>query len=230
MAKKLEKSGFAYLTRVAFQILLGVFLFFSAAGTISYQRGWIFFTVYSITTILGVIYLSMHNPEVLNERAKERDNTEKWDKVLLKLYILLAFFIIYIVAGLDVRFNWSHLPMFYMYPALVIVILSSVLGIWSMKENANFEATSRIQRDRVQKICDTGPYNIIRHPGYLAVVIWALAIPFVFGSLYMMIPAIFICIVIVIRTYLEDKMLIEKLDGYIDYSLKTKYRLLPFVW
>lgn len=230
MQTKLQKSGFYYLLRVFIQVIIGIILFLVASGTLANLRGWIYFIVYSISTTLGVIYLSINNPEVLNERAKERNNTEPWDKILLKLYILFAFFIVYIFAGIDIRFGWSHIPVFYMYPALAVQILSSILGIWAMKENANFEATSRIQNDRIQKICDSGPYKAVRHPGYLAIVLWAVAIPFVFGSIYMMIPSFFIIAIIVVRTYLEDKMLKGKLAGYIEYSEKTKYRLFPFIW
>lgn len=230
MKSKLKKSGFDYLRRVAFQVIIGAILFFVASGTLTNFRGWVYFIVYSVSTTLGVIYLSIYNPEVLNERTKERNNTEEWDKGLLKLYILFAFFIIYIIAGLDIRFGWSQISILCMYPALCIVMLSSILGIWAMKENANFEATSRIQNDRFQKVCNSGPYKTVRHPGYLAIVLWALAIPFVFGSIYMIIPSIFIVVIIVVRTYMEDSMLKEKLDGYADYSIKTKNRLIPFIW
>lgn len=230
MQDKLKKSGFNYLIRVAFQIIIGIILFFVTAGKITYHRGWIYFVTYSFSTIIGLIYLSKYNPEVLNERAKDRKNTEQWDKILLGLYVLLAFFAIYIIAGLDIRFNWSYIPMFYTYPSLVITILASILGVWAMSSNANFEATSRIQNDRIQDVCTSGPYKLVRHPGYLAIILWAIAIPFIFGSLYMLIPSLLIIVVIVIRTGLEDKMLIEKLAGYMEYSCKTKYRLLPFIW
>lgn len=230
MNTKLKKSGINYLIRVAFQIIIGAILFFVSSGTLKNHRGWVYFIVYTISTVLGVLYLSRHNPEVLNERAKERNNTEQWDKILLKIYVALAFFVIYIIAGFDIRFGWSSISIFCMYPALAIVILSSLLAIWAMKENANFEATSRIQSDRIQNICESGPYKIVRHPGYLAIILWAVAISFVFGSIYMMIPSFFISVIIVIRTYLEDEMLKKKLVGYVEYSNRTKHRLLPYIW
>lgn len=45
-----------------------------------------------------------------------------------------------------------------------------------------------------------------------------------------MIPSFLISVIIVIRTYLEDKMLKEKLVGYVEYCNRTKYRLLPYIW
>ncbi len=230
MQKDLQKSGIDYLLRVGFQVVIGLILFLVASGTLTYLRGWIYFVFYLTSTTLGVIYLSKHNPEVFNERAKKRDNTEQWDKVLLTVYVVFAIFVIYIIAGLDIRFGWSHIPIIHMYPAIGIVVISSVLMVWAMKENANFEATSRVQSDRIQVICDSGPYGIVRHPGYLSIVLWATAIPFVFGSMVMIIPSSIILVVIVVRTYLEDKMLKEKLEGYLNYSNKVKYRLIPFIW
>jgi hypothetical protein len=33
-----------------------------------------------------------------------------------------------------------------------------------------------------------------------------------------------------IRTSLEDKTLINELDGYVEYTKKTHNKLIPFVW
>ncbi len=37
-------------------------------------------------------------------------------------------------------------------------------------------------------------------------------------------------VTIVVRTVLEDKMLKDGLDGYLEYTNKTKYKLIPFIW
>ncbi|GAJ20372.1 unnamed protein product, partial [marine sediment metagenome] len=34
----------------------------------------------------------------------------------------------------------------------------------------------------------------------------------------------------IIRTSLEDKTLKNELDGYLEYSNKVKYKLMPFIW
>jgi protein-S-isoprenylcysteine O-methyltransferase Ste14 len=47
------------------------------------------------------------------------------------------------------------------------------------------------------------------------------------GSL---IPAIIIIVIVIIRTYLEDETLKKELTGYIEYSKKVKYRIIPFIW
>jgi len=34
----------------------------------------------------------------------------------------------------------------------------------------------------------------------------------------------------VVRTYLEDRMLRQELPGYAEYAQTVRYRLLPYVW
>ena len=52
----------------------------------------------------------------------------------------------------------------------------------------------------------------------------------IFETKLVLIISIIIAGLIVIRTYLEDKMLKEKLNGYEEYSHEVKYRLIPFIW
>lgn len=111
------------------------------------------------------------------------------DKVLVGLYVIIGFFGVHIVAGLDiVRFKWSELSINYMYPALIPYIFSVVIVAWAMLENKHFEATVRIQGNREHQVISSGPYAVVRHPGYSAIVLWAISIPFVLGSLFACIP------------------------------------------
>ncbi len=48
--------------------------------------------------------------------------------------------------------------------------------------------------------------------------------------LWAILPSIFLTIVLVIRTALEDRTLQDELDGYRDYASRVRYRLLPGVW
>ena len=57
-----------------------------------------------------------------------------------------------------------------------------------------------------------------------------LPLPLIAGSRLALLPAILAIAVIVIRTRLEDKLLLEQLPGYRDYARKTRHRLLPPLW
>jgi protein-S-isoprenylcysteine O-methyltransferase Ste14 len=75
-----------------------------------------------------------------------------------------------------------------------------------------------------------GPYNIVRHPGYLAGIITFLTAPLILGSLWGLVPGLILSITLIIRTILEDKTLQRELEGYKNYTKITRYRLIPFIW
>ena len=71
---------------------------------------------------------------------------------------------------------------------------------------------------------------MVRHPGYLGIILWAIASTLMFGMAAVAIAAAILIVTLVIRTALEDTMLITELDGYDIYAEKVRYRLVPFVW
>ena len=76
----------------------------------------------------------------------------------------------------------------------------------------------------------TGPYGIVRHPGYLSGILWMSSIPLVIGSLYAFVPVALYSALMVLRTHLEDITLHEELTGYPQYAERVRYRLLPGIW
>jgi protein-S-isoprenylcysteine O-methyltransferase Ste14 len=99
-----------------------------------------------------------------------------------------------------------------------------------MVENEHFEQFVRIQTDRNHRVVTTGPYRMVRHPGYVAGILGSLAGPLMFGSVWSFIPACMLVILFVWRTSREDKTLQEELDGYMQYTKQTPHRLIPRVW
>lgn len=228
---ELTKSGVIYLVRIYSQLLLMAAAFFIAAGNLFIGRAWIYFGFLALVYTVSSLIFIKFNPELLNERAKERDNTKSWDKLLLSLYLLIGFFGINLVAGLDVgRFHWSGLAMGYMIPGTIIYLVSAALGAWAMVTNKYFEATVRIQEDRDHQVVRDGPYRIVRHPGYLAILLGIAAIPLMIGSLYAFYCSAAVFIIMITRTALEDGALRQELKGYSDYAQKVRYRLIPYIW
>lgn len=221
------KSGaMKYIGKLMFQRFLGAAIFFISAGTLNVPRALIYFFVY---TALSAIVLYHHDPELLNARRKIAANTEAWDKILLLIYVLLGFYGVYAAAGLSIRFQQTETSLMLFGAGMLLMILTCFLSIWPVMENRNFESSVRIQEDRGQTVCSSGPYSYVRHPGYSAILLWSISISMIFGGLAGII-AILIILTIVIRTYFEDQMLQEKLSGYVEYSKKVKYRLIPYIW
>jgi protein-S-isoprenylcysteine O-methyltransferase Ste14 len=99
-----------------------------------------------------------------------------------------------------------------------------------MVENRFFSGVVRIQTERGHTVCDTGPYRIVRHPGYAGNVLALPGVVLALSSLWTLIPAAAALIVAVTRTALEDRTLQEELPGYADYARRVRYRLLPGIY
>ncbi|MEA4847230.1 MAG: isoprenylcysteine carboxylmethyltransferase family protein [Clostridiaceae bacterium] len=225
-----KQGAIKYLFMLLWQRIIGVAIFILSAGTIANLQGIVYFSLYLVISVIACILMYRDHQDTLSERGKRHENTKSWDKVLMPVYVLLAFYVIYLIAGLGIRYQWEQLSINWFYAGIILYLISSVLTIWPVFENKHFESTSRIQNDREQAVISTGPYRIVRHPGYLGIVIWAIATSFMFGTLAVGITAAIIIAVIVIRTYLEDTMLKKELKGYQVYAKKVKYRLIPYIW
>lgn len=226
----LKKQAAKYIVVVMVQRVLGLIFFLLAADTLFYIRSLLYFAFYFVTTILSCIVMFYKYPETLSERNKKHDNTKSWDKVLLTVYTVLTYFAIYVIAGFETRLQVPTLPMETLYFGIVFYLISAITQLWSLMENKHFESTARIQSDRNQTVCSSGPYGLVRHPGYSSIIIWAISVFLFFGTLFTGVISAVIITVIVIRTYFEDNMLKKELEGYIEYSNRVKYRLIPYVW
>jgi protein-S-isoprenylcysteine O-methyltransferase Ste14 len=112
----------------------------------------------------------------------------------------------------------------------VLLTLSTVFSVWAMLENEHFEQFMRIQEDRAHQVVTSGPYRIVRHPGYAGAIVGVLSVPLILGSWWTFAPAGAVALVFVIRTALEDRTLRRELGGYQAYMRQTRYRLVPGIW
>ena len=228
---KLNILGIRGIVREFALILIGILILFGAAGTLVWVRGWIYICVMLLYQIFYVSILMIINPQLLNERGKfSWKKTKRYDKYFGIFYSIFGFSML-IVAGLDVvRFQWSSIPFITIYPSIVVFIVFSFIALWAYVSNAHFILTSRNDKLGNQRVCTIGPYRCIRHPGYLAAIICSLCYPLMLGSLFSFIPVFINMLLLIIRTFYEDKTLKTELVGYDVYSKTTKYRLFPYLW
>ena len=203
---------------------------FLAAGTIHWVWAWIFLGIGLVSVAINAVLMMRTSPETVAERGRPKE-TQEWDKWIAGLWFLGQYVFLPILAGLDVRFGWTgEVAIGWHMLGAVMYALSLELSSWAMITNAYFSTAVYIQKDRGQQVCSTGPYHFIRHPGYVGYFFQALSTPLLLGSLWAMLFAIPIALLMVIRTAKEDRMLQEQLPGYMEYSREVKYRLLPGVW
>lgn len=215
--------GFAFL-----MLVMGLAIFLPAGST-AYWQGWVYLADWAICTILITAYLIRNDRELLAGRVKAGPvaETRKFQQVIQGLASL--FFIgLFVVPGLDHRFNWSHVPPALSWIALGFVALGFYFVFLVFRENSYTRGTIEVSAE--QKVITSGPYSLVRHPMYAGASVLLIFTPIALGS-WVGIPfAIPIILVVAVRLLDEEKFLSANLSGYEEYRQKVRYRLIPFVW
>jgi len=219
--------------RLAITYLFIPALLFICAGDLGWWQGWVFAVLIVAAGLLSRTWAERRHPGLMAERAASHSaqDVKPWDKVLAPLLAVSISFPLVIVAGLDHRFGWtSAFPLWVSILGLVLIALGYFLASWALAENRFFSGTVRIQTECGHKVCDSGPYRIMRHPGYAGNILPLAGIVLALGSLWTIIPAVFALIIAVTRTALEDRTLQDELPGYREYARRVRYRLFPGIY
>lgn len=204
------------------------------AGTWNWWEAWVMVGLWLVFGLVMIHYLIHDDPALLSERLKLvpiHKEQKAWDKVLMTIFFI-AGIALYIVPGLDVvRYGWSEpLPLWMKAIAIVIHLPCFYLLVWIMRENTYLAQVVKIDDERGHQVITTGPYAYVRHPMYTTAIILLFAFPVTLGSRYALLLAAFLTLLLLVRTYLEDRTLHEELDGYAEYAKQTPYRLIPGIW
>jgi len=210
--------------------LIGLFAlmtatFFGAAGRWDLPLAWTCLSVYAAFMVLAQIIMP---PELRRERMKPApggiDRQIRW----AMLPFIVGF---WVVAGLDIRWHGSvSVPLGWQILGLTGFIMSLALALWALTQNPFFSPVVRVQTERGHHLITSGPYQFIRHPGYLGSAGSALCGALALGSWWALLPALGVVGVMIRRTILEDRFLHSELTGYQEYARKVRYRLLPGIW
>ena len=220
--KLLIKALIKFLVGLVFVALL----LFLPAGTFRYTGAWLFIGLLFVPILILGAVLLVRAPELLEKRlsAKEKESTQKGVVAVSGLLFVAGF----IVAGLDVRYSWTTVPVWATILASAVLLISYGAYAEVMRENAYLSRTIEVQDG--QKVIDTGLYGIVRHPMYAATVGLFLAIPVVLGSWWSLLCFAPYPFILAIRIINEEQLLARNLLGYTDYQKRVKYRMIPFVW
>ncbi len=204
------------------------------AGTWLWWEAWVIVGLWTVFGVVMTHYLINHDPALLAERLKFlplHKEQKAWDKILMSLFVIAGIGL-YLVPGFDVmRYGWTEsLPMWMKILAMLVHLPCFVFLGWVMRENTYLAQVVKIDKARGHKVITTGPYALVRHPMYLIVIVLLFAVPIALGSRISLILAVFLTILLIIRTYFEDRTLHVELDGYNEYAKQTSYRLVPWVW
>jgi protein-S-isoprenylcysteine O-methyltransferase Ste14 len=135
------------------------------------------------------------------------------------------------VAALDDgRFHCFPLPLWVVGLGYILFLVGMGIVTWAEAVNKFFEVTVRIQTDRGHKVIGTGPYAIVRHPGYVGAIFFFMWTALCLGSVWALVPAGLASAVIILRTKWEDQTLQAELPGYKEYTQRVRYKLIPGLW
>lgn len=204
------------------------------AGTWQWWEAWVLIGLWTLYGLVMTMYLLRNDPTLLSERLKLvplHKEQKAWDKALMLLFFIAGIGL-YLLPGFDViRYEWSDpLPLWIRVIAMLIHIPCLVLLGWIMHENTYLSQVVKIDKERDHKVITTGPYAVVRHPMYTVTIILLFAVPVALGSRFSLIISLFLTVLLIVRTYLEDRTLHTELAGYPEYAKQTIYRLIPGIW
>jgi len=230
MKENTQLSQSELIKLVGSRLIVGIpaalLILFLPAGTFAYWEAWLYLAILLIPISIVMFYLLKKSPELLARRMKLKEKEAEQELIIKLSFIpsLLAF----ILPGIDKRFGWSNVPVPIIVAAEIFVLSGYILFFLVLKENQF--ASRVIEVEKGQKVIQSGPYRLVRHPMYMGALLMYVASPLALGSYWAIIPAISIIPIFIARIISEERVLTKELEGYSDYKLKTRYRLIPGIW
>lgn len=220
-------AAVAYAIGLPLALLAVVFL---PVGRLDWSPGWFFVAFLIVVYGISALVLWRVNPVIYRARSRFQPGTKHWDRILLAL-MLPAMVAEIPVATLDAgRMFWSAVPFSIVVFGYVLIAAGIALSAWAQAVNRFFEPGVRIQRERGHHVITSGPYQFVRHPGYVGALMIFVGVAFALASWWALIPAAFATAILILRTSWEDALLGTELDGYADYTRYTRFRLVPGIW
>jgi protein-S-isoprenylcysteine O-methyltransferase Ste14 len=200
--------------------------FFVTGGSLLWWQAWVYCALLLVPMTFFVIWMARRDPSFFDRRFKMRENDPAQRRI--QAWATPLFLVFFIVPGLDYRFGWSNPPHAIVVTALILSLGAYLMVLRVFLENRWAGRTVETWQD--QKVVNTGPYAIVRHPMYTAVIALMLTTPIALGSYWGIIGVLFYFPVFVFRTRNEERLLLHELSGYEDYRARVRYRIIPFIW
>jgi len=219
------------ILRFGLGLILSAAILFVSAGTWRFWQGWVFLAVVFTYLLCALPYLYKHDRELLERRLRGKEKISE-QKLLIRL-LMPVFFVVFLLPGFDYRFGWSRtllggVPVWLSLISDALVLGGLFMVFWVLKVNSFASRTIEVAAG--QRVISSGPYALVRHPMYSGSILVFLLVPLALGS-YVACPAFALLIPFyVYRLLNEEKFLCHELPGYSDYCLRTRFRLVPYVW
>ncbi len=224
-AKLIFKAGLGF-TQLVVALALVLFV---PAGTVRWVRGWVLLALFMGSSLAITLYLARKDPALLARRVHagplaEKEQTQK----LIQGLAALSFLSMIVVPALDHRFGWSPAPLPVAIVGDALVLLGFLAVFLVFRENSFTSSVIEVAAE--QRVIDSGPYAVVRHPMYAGALVLVAGIPMALGSMVGLATFPPFTAVIIWRLLDEERFLVGHLGGYAAYRQKVRWRLIPHVW
>jgi protein-S-isoprenylcysteine O-methyltransferase Ste14 len=212
---------------IVYAIIPSVLLQVTAGGAAFWQA--VVFGLVVLAVALPLIFTLLEHPSLLLRRLHFGPGAEQGASQRVIVSLLIVFYpLLYVVAGLDHRFGWSHMPV------LVVLVGDLVFAggliLITLVFRANAFAAASVQVEAGQKVIASGPYALVRHPMYSGILLLFLGVPVALGSWWGLAVFFPLLLLTIWRLLEEEQYLTKNLPGYRDYRAKVTHRLIPGIW
>ncbi len=202
---------------------------FASAGTVRFVEGWVFLGLFGGASLVITVYLAKKDPALLERRTQagpiaEKERAQKVIQGLASIVFLATI----LVPALDHRFGWSSAPLLAVIAGDVLVALGFFIVFVVFRENTFTSSVIEVAPE--QRVIETGPYAMVRHPMYVGGLVLVAGIPLALGSLVGLLTFPPFAAIVAWRLLDEERFLASHLPGYSAYRAKVRYRLAPYIW
>jgi protein-S-isoprenylcysteine O-methyltransferase Ste14 len=204
-------------------------LLFGCAGTLRYWHAYVYLSLFFALSAVITLDLLRRDPALLQRRMKGGPTAE--GRPLQRLIMLGAsfgFVSLLVIPALDFRYGWSSVPV----TGVVIgdVLFAVGFGFIGRVYRENTYTSATIEVTEGQRLIDTGPYAVVRHPMYASGLLYLIGTPLALGSYWGFLGVAFMLPFLVWRLLDEEHLLTRELPGYAAYQARVRYRLIPGLW
>ncbi len=187
-----------------------------------------FAVLFSALTNAQGIYLGIKDPELLERRKQLAAAGESRGQRIFAVVAILANGCLLLFSALDQRFGWSRVPELVSVAGDGLILLSFLVYYLVFEENSY--AATTIRTFEGQKVISTGLYARVRHPKYVGDLFLVIGTPLALGSWWALAFVLITIPALKWRILDEERLLKRELAGYIEYTEKVRYRLVPYLW
>jgi protein-S-isoprenylcysteine O-methyltransferase Ste14 len=145
-----------------------------------------------------------------------------YNRIKSILLVTMQFlFILLLLAGVPLN-NLS-------LPSRLLIFLSFLLALWAIitMQKSRLRILPEPAGDAL--LITNGPYRFVRHPMYTAILLGSVGLLISHFTLLRLGITVTLTIVLIIKLFWEEKMLLNKFREYKNYMIQTQ-RLLPFIF